>query len=65
MKKLMLLLLASGFVSLPAHAKKDETPPKCDQVIQAINTALQKNRASSSEPANPAPVSEPGSAPAR
>ena len=47
MKKLMMLMLAFGFVTVtPAHAEvgKDKTAPNCQQVIQSIQQQLKSSR---------------------
>lgn len=44
MKKLLMLLLAPGFVTVSAHAEvgKDKSAPNCQQVIQSVQEQLKK-----------------------
>ena len=59
MKMLMMLMLASGMVTVSAHAEvgKDKTAPNCQQVIQTIQDTLKKNHpVTDSAPAANAPA---------
>ena len=56
MKKLMMLMLASGFVTVaPARAEvgKDKSSPNCQQVIQSIQEQLKRTRPASAPEAQP------------
>ena len=58
MKKLLLLSLCLGSISVNAHAVgKDQGAPNCQQVIQSIQDTLKKNRPVAQDTG--APASEP------
>jgi hypothetical protein len=61
MKKLMMSMLASGCVTLTAHADgvgKDKSAPDCSKVIQALQETVKKNA-----PAAPASADQNGTLP--
>jgi len=67
MKKFVLLILVSGFVSLNARAevgRQDGAKVDCSKVIQAIHAQMKRNRASGDESLPADPDSSPNSRPA-